>query len=190
MSADLTTREAFLESVLHDEHSIMGRNMLPFCLEMWCILDALKSPLIVGGKASIADLQMAVIACSTESMKDFYRLTRNPSLRQQIWFYVTRGNLVSTILKQFNAYIEDYVPLFPSWENTEGGYTPEFKCPEIFLCAARLMDRGHSKREVHREMALGEIMAWKLAMDEAKGDPLDHIRSDETTAKLKEAGLL
>ena len=190
MSAQLTTREAFLESVLHDEHIILGRKMLPFCFEMWCILEALESPLVHSGAITIADLQTAIIACSTPSLSDFYRLTRKPGLCQVFWKSLTIVNPVGDVLEQFNKYVEDYIPIFPKWNNADGGYAREHKSPEIFLIAAQLIDRGHSKEQVYRGFTVGEMIAWKLAMDEAKGDPLDHILGDQAAAQMKDAGLL
>lgn len=186
MAAQLTTQEAFLESILHDEHIILGREMFPFCLEMWCILEALESPLIRQGEIRIEDIQLAVLACSTSSVKEFYRLTRRPSLRQQLWKIVTRGTMVDKALQAFNTYINDYVPMFPRWENTDGGVTHEFKCPEVFLCAARLFSVGHTDHEICREIPLGKILSWKLAMDESKGDPLEYIQSETEMEALKQ----
>lgn len=190
MPAQLTTREAFLESVLHDEHIILGRKMLPFCFEMWCILDALDSPLLTSEPNTIEAMQVATIACSTPSLSDFYRLTRNPSLRQSWWKAQTSINYPDVVMSQFNRYVEDYVPLFPRWDNVDGGYTRSHKSPEIFLIAAQLIDRGHSKHEVYRGFTVGEMIAWKLAMDESKGDPLDSIMGDEAASQMQEAGLL
>jgi len=190
MSAQLTTREAFLESVLHDEHVILGRTMLPFCFEMWCILDALESPVLTSEPNTIEAMQTAIIACSTSSVKDFYRLTRNPSMRQCWWKAQTSIHNPNGVLEKFNRYIEDYIPLFPRWNNADGGFTRDHKSPEIFLIAAQLIDRGHSKEAVYRGFTVGEMIAWKLAMDESKGDPLDHILGDKVAEEMKEKGLL
>lgn len=183
MSATLTTREAFLESILHDDHIILGRLMLPFCLEMWCILEALESPLITGAPITMPDLQLAVIACSTSSTRDFYRLTRRPSFWQRLWKAHTAISSPGEVLRQFNAYIDDYVPQFPRWETEMDG---ECKCPPIFICAAKLLASGQSDYAVSREIPLGKILSWGLAIDEGKGNPLDGIQSELEAEALKE----
>lgn len=183
MAAKLTTREAFLESVLHGEHIIMGRTMLPFCLEMWCILEALESPLIAGGKIEIEDLQLAIIACSTPSTTEFYRLTRRPSFAQKCWKLITCGQNTLHVLYQFNQYIEDYLPQFPLWDSSDG-FGHEFKCPELFIIAAKLFRAGHSDQDISRNVPLGKLLSWRLAIEEGKGDPLDIIQSDREMEAL------
>ena len=185
MSASLTTEDAFLESCLHDDYVILGRKMQVFCLEMWCILKALKSPLLIGGTITIKDMQLAVLACSTSSMSEFYQIIRKPTFLQRCWWIITKGMPVAPVLKQFNTYIEDYVPNFPRIENTDGGFAAEFKCPDIFLCAAKLFAAGHSDREISRELALGKLLSWKMAIEESQGNPLDYVPSERDLEAIR-----
>lgn len=179
----LTTRDAFLESILHDRHVVLGVTLQPFCLDHWCILDALDSPLLYGGAISIHDLQLAVKACASKSVIEFYDWSRRPGIKWSLWAGFTSSLPVAGNLKNFNNYVEDYVPEFPRWSGESEG--SDLKCPPLFLCAARMVARGHDSALVRR-MPIGELIAWNLACDEATGAPSESLMSDEDHAAVLE----
>jgi hypothetical protein len=170
----LTVDEAFAESILHDRHLILGREMKPLCIDHLFILNALKSPLVLGGPIEIQDLQLAVKACSTSTTAEFYDAARRPDFYWRLWTRVTRAFPVPTVLRAFNSYVEDYIPRIPRFNS---GYDDdEVKCPPVFINAGRLVKAGIKPAEVRR-MGIGEITAWVLAIAEGDGDPLKSIPS-------------
>ena len=181
-SKSLTVAEAFSESVLHDRHLVLGRELHPFCLDHWVLLDALKSPLLTGGKIEITDLQLAVQVCSTSSVQEFYDATLRPAFGWKLWHKITRLFPVPRTLAAFNNYIDDYLPKIPRWQFDFGDET---KCPALFVAAARWIEAGQDPVRVRR-MALGELIAWNLALDEAKGDPLKSVKSAAEIAAERE----
>ncbi|MEI9998778.1 MAG: hypothetical protein WDO13_06205 [Verrucomicrobiota bacterium] len=176
MPAELTCREACTEALLNDEHIVCGLRLRPFCLEMWLILTGAESPLVGGGAITIADLQFAALVCATANVEEFYATSRRPNWRWRLWKFIwrTQGQ-VSDELAKFNRYVDDYCPNFPRWNFDQ---VEPAKCPDVMLCAAKLVAAGQPLHEVKREIPLGEILAWGLAMDEAAGKPLDAIQSD------------
>jgi len=174
VSTQLTTSEAFTESVIHDRHVILGREMQPFCLDHWELLNAFKSPLIRGGPILTVDLQRAVIACSTGSSQEFYNVILRPNFIQKCGLYCTRGLPVDPLLKAFNDYVDDYAPKFPYWRYTDDDSS---KCPPLYVTAAKLIGAGHNSNQVRR-MGLGEMTAWALAIYESEGNPLKSLKNN------------
>lgn len=52
--------EAFFDSRLHTTHKVLGKTLRPFCLLDMLALEAVESPFVVGGSATIADVAVAV----------------------------------------------------------------------------------------------------------------------------------
>jgi hypothetical protein len=181
-SQQLTVAEAFSESVIHDRHVVLGRDLQPFCLDHWEILNALKSPLLYGGKISILDMQLAALACSTGNSMEFYDATLRPHFGMRWWFRITALMPHEPALAAFNAYVDDYIPKFPHWRYDDGD---ESKCPGMFLTAARLVEAGHDPAKVRR-MGIGEMNAWAMALLEAKGDPLKSVKSQAEVEAQRE----
>jgi hypothetical protein len=166
-SIPLTLTEAFREAFLHDRHLIMGREMLPFCIDHIMSLAALGSPLIEGGVVKIEDAQLAVKICSTASNQDYLDAALRPSKYWKKWAGVTRSYPIATFIGLWNDYVEDYAPKIEQFRY-EDQDAP--KCPGYILTAAKLVERGHDPAKVKR-MGIGEVTAWALAIMENNPTP-------------------
>lgn len=60
----MTNRERFCEAFAHISHTVMGRRLEPFTLRHRFWLEAMESPLMTGGMATLVDLEMASRVCS------------------------------------------------------------------------------------------------------------------------------
>ena len=60
----MTNRERFCEAFAHISHRVMGRRLEPFSLRHRFWLEALESPLMSGGTATLVDLEMAARICA------------------------------------------------------------------------------------------------------------------------------
>lgn len=60
----MTNNERFCEAFAHISHRVMGRRLRPFSLRHRFWLEALESPLVTGGAATLVDLEMASRVCS------------------------------------------------------------------------------------------------------------------------------
>lgn len=162
MPSMLLLSEACREAFIHDRHVIMGREMQPFCCDH---LDALlqdKSPLIMGGIVTIADMHFAVKLCSTSNYEDFFDATLRPDKYWLKWVKKTVDYPIATFIGLWDRYVDDYSPKFEMFHQDDSEVS---KMPGHILTAARMVERGHDPAKVRR-MAIGEITAWALAMME------------------------
>jgi len=60
----MQNKERFHEAFAHTSHEVMGRRLEPFSLRHRFWLEALESPLVTGGGATMIDLEMAARVCS------------------------------------------------------------------------------------------------------------------------------
>jgi hypothetical protein len=174
MAPKLSTREAFLQSFIHQEYAVFGRELLPFCLRHWLLLVALKSPLILGGTIELEDMRLAVMVCSTRTNREFFAASRFKSLYWKIWKRFTRQLSVTSALRHFNGYIDDYLPDFPFWKNEAD--KSEERVPGFFISAARLL--SSCTPDLILNMPLGEMLAWNLAKNEADGYPNENLMTE------------
>ena len=65
----MTNRERFCEAFAHISHRVMGRWMEPFSLRHRFWLEAMESPLVVGGVATLVDLELAARVCAIPTDK-------------------------------------------------------------------------------------------------------------------------
>jgi hypothetical protein len=181
MAPKLSTREAFLQSFIHQEYVVFGRVLLPFCLRHWLLLMALKSPLIFGGKVRLEDMRLAVVVCTTKSNREFFKAAKFSSIYWRIWKRFTKNLSVTEALTHFNRYVEDYLPDFPFWETS--GSDVEERVPGFFISAARLLSSANPDYILN--MPLGELLAWNLAKNEADGFPNENLMSDYVVDVLR-----
>ncbi len=191
MVPTLSTREAFLQSFIHQRYFLFGRELLPFCLRHYLLLSALDSPLLYGRNGDISDLRLAALVCSTASTREFFEAATDKSWKQvaaeclaalsikhtyslvkqriywQSWKKLTRDAHVTNSLRAFNNYVDDYLPVFPYWPSDEQGEAT--KIPPAFISAARFLIASGSSPEQVLNMPLGELRAWNYAFNEAQG---------------------
>lgn len=60
----LPNRQRFYEAFVHVSHRVMGRKLQPFTLRHRLWLEAMDSPLVTGGRATLMDLELASVVCS------------------------------------------------------------------------------------------------------------------------------
>lgn len=60
----MTNRERFCEAFAHVSHRVLGRRLEPFSLRHRFWLEAMESPLVTGGTASLVDLELAARVCA------------------------------------------------------------------------------------------------------------------------------
>lgn len=60
----MNNRDRFFEAFGHTEHRVMGRRLRRFTLRHRFWLEALKSPLVSGGEATMMDLELATRICA------------------------------------------------------------------------------------------------------------------------------
>lgn len=60
----ITNKERFFEAFAHVGHEVMGRWLEPFSLRHRFWLEAMGSPLVTGGPATLVDLEMAARICA------------------------------------------------------------------------------------------------------------------------------
>lgn len=176
-----TTSEAFKEAFVHDEHFILGRKMLPFCLRHHLILESIQSPIIIGGSITIKDLQAAVTVCSTKSFSEWRQSFHAPSFKWIAWKRFSSMLPLSENVKAFEDYVSDFIPSFPFWDSGKGD---DLKCPPFFVVASRLL--GSFTREEIMNAPLGEVVAWGLAKMEAEGNSPDSLMSEADVSALKQ----
>ena len=191
MPSMLTLTEAFREAFIHDRHVIMGREMQPFCIDHIMLLEALDSPLIMGGTVKIEDVQLAVKVCSTGSNAEFFEASLRPSFYWRLWGRVFSRVPVKGLIERWDAYLADYAPKIEQfrYEDQEA-----CKCPGYVLTAAKLVERGHAPATVRR-MGIGELTAWVLAIMENNPtphnpNPLRSIKDDWDVETAREKAAL
>lgn len=166
-SVPLTLTEAFREAFIHDRHVILGREMQPFCIDHIMILEALESPLIMGGTVKIEDAQIAIKLCSTATNQDYLDAALRPDKFWQKWNIVTRSYPIPVFIRAWDEYIDDYAPKIEQFLYDDQDAP---KCPGYILTAAKLVERGHDPAKVRR-MGIGEVTAWALAIMENNPTP-------------------
>lgn len=60
----MTNKDRFFEAFAHVSHRVMRRRLEPFSLRHRFWLEAMESPLVTGGAATLVDLEMAARVCA------------------------------------------------------------------------------------------------------------------------------
>lgn len=177
-----TAREAFQACYLRPrKHRLLGRTLDPLCLDHLDILEAMRSPLLLGGEVRIEDIQLAVLACSLPSNEAFFAAALNPPLRWRLWYRLTARLAVEANVPLFRAFMDGSMPPFPFWD-APGGDT-ETRCPPFHVLASRFIG-GMDPARIRR-LPIGELVAWSLARNEADGRPPDSLMSDIELAAVR-----
>ena len=86
----MNNRDRFFEAFAHVEHGVMGRRLEEFSLRHRFWLEAMESPLVTGGAATLVDLEMAARVCAVpfEALnRELPRmLVRGPGWRAKLGF--------------------------------------------------------------------------------------------------------
>jgi len=154
----LTNGERFLEAFAHVGHRVCGRRMQPFSLRHRFWLEAFESPLVVGGQATILDLEMAAAICAVPFEKldtVVPRMLRSgPSLFAKVRFAMRC--LRSAAGKEYSA-----------WQD----YLTDYGCPPAVHGSAKISKGGK------RYVALPEILGLVTALIRGSGWDPDRVWS-------------
>lgn len=181
MQVKLSASEATSEAFFNQQHTIFGRELLPFCLRHWMLLTSLQSPFITGGKVELHDMRLAVIVCSTKTDIEFLAACKFSSIYWRLWKKVTSYMDVPIALHAFNTYVDDYLPQFPLFKNEEAG--TEQKLDGFLITAARLLTS--CTPDYIENMPMGKMIAWVMAKNESEGFPNENLMSDSLVQLLR-----
>jgi hypothetical protein len=178
----------FLESLVNNEHVVLGRRLDPYCFNHVLVLAIDNNGFYHGNVIpNWADLAMAVEICSSPVEKFLYpgRKSVFEVLRRAFgqylwgWWIRRRFNLEKEFAK-FLAYQEDFDqrPLFWQDENSEG---KSMKAPWVFAIANLIEVHSNMRHEEIMTAPLG-LMLWKSAsIAELMGYSKSEIESEEET---------
>lgn len=109
----MTNRERFCEAFAHVGHRVMGRELQPFSLRHRFWLEAMESPLVTGGIATMIDLEMASRVCaipfSRLEMDVPKMLLRGPRWRDKLRFlWLMLRSRTATEYEAMQSYFMDH----------------------------------------------------------------------------------
>jgi hypothetical protein len=140
----MTNAALLFESFVNVKHIILGKELKPFSLFHLLWLYHIQSPLVETNKAAtIQDLELAVLICSSSSNEQIFSLLDNKHLarlkrlRLALWRRKNRKRNLETELKKFLVYNDDYISL-PEFYSKEGADKNE-KLPWILLHISALV---------------------------------------------------
>lgn len=117
----IPNKERFFESFAHTTHRVMGRKMGKFTLYRRFWLEALRSPLVVGGEITAIDLELASRVCSAPYGKVHEVIEHGVGrwFNFSGWLFALKCFCVNLEKEgqKWHAYISDYV----SGPSTHGG---------------------------------------------------------------------
>ena len=165
-----TNIERFHEAMVHTEHVVMGRRLSRFTLRHRLWLEAMGSPLVKGGKASLQDLELAARVCSV-SFADLERavpamLRRGPGRIGKWWFALralwTRADVEYL---RFQAYFVDHGCPPATWNEVtvegEGEVPSDSPLPPLLGLVSGLMHGGMTDIQAVWALSPGEA-EWYL----------------------------
>jgi hypothetical protein len=181
--------ERFLEAFLNWPHTVMGRELRPFCLWHYINLEFAKSPFIGHpGEPGLEALAVATLICSSTPETDLRQVyppldstTRKAWMLRQVRPY--RKHMARERAK-FAAYQKDHSSVPMVWES--GSSTP-LKSPWPLAAAARLQRYGGYTEFEAWTMSFGKAVYTAAALAEAGGDDPGIIGDNELKA-MREAG--
>jgi hypothetical protein len=109
----MTNKERFFEAFAHTGHRVMARRLEPFSLRHRFWLEALESPLVTGGAATLIDLEMAARVCAIPFARLNHEVPamigRGPGWRAQLGFLVKLWRLrAAAEYGKFQEYFLDH----------------------------------------------------------------------------------
>jgi hypothetical protein len=131
------------EAFFFNRHKVLGKTLKPFCLYHHFVLEALKSPLMTGGQASIIDLYIATLICQQEYPISFKKIPSS-SWWSILWnsirfgYYSTRYKFSREVSKFYN-YAKDYSSTPQFWENQKNGAKADSGVPDVIGLMVSLM---------------------------------------------------
>jgi len=131
------------EAFFFNQHKVLGKTLKPFCLYHHFVLQALKSPLMIGGKVGIVDLYIATLICEQEYPISF-KVIPSPSwwsvLLNSVRFgyYTTRYKFTREITK-FHNYAKDYSSVPHFWEDNKKSIKGKSGIPDVIGLMVSLM---------------------------------------------------
>jgi hypothetical protein len=159
----MTNAQRYFENVVNVPHTVLGIKLQPLCILHFLWLQHLESPLIQTDKpATIEDLELAVIVCSSLSNEEILAKLSTPALlslerlKRLMWHRSNRKADLKAELLKFIAYQDDYCSL-PAFMGNDGNTIDE-KLPWLLLYQAALIkSTGWSEQEVVT-MPLGKVV--------------------------------
>lgn len=183
---DLTFAAAYIDD--NKRHRVLGRRLRPFCLWHVLLLQAIHSPFVAGGNATLFDLKNAVAICRLGY--------RQSHIRRQFWPRFMTVKRLRKHVELFMEYVGDYlskpeytvVPL----DIRDRRPPPRITPPPAVVCTAYNAAYGAriSIKEAW-EMPIGEAYISEAMHFRAQGSQLDFLNDEEKEfqRQMKEAGL-
>ena len=123
--------QEFAEAWINGSHTVLGRELQPYCLYHVLALQVLNSPAILGGRMSLEDLEKAVLVCDVPlptNQQDAARYSNTVAhlfnVKSKTWFQKfqlkrwhknNESRYLAELIK-FHHYIRDY-STFPKIDN-------------------------------------------------------------------------
>jgi hypothetical protein len=109
----MRNKDRFYEAFVHVRHRVMGYRLKDFKLYHRLWLEAMESPLVLGGEVSVVDLELAALICSSERDEIPMMVERGSSgcWSWRGWWFALRSIFLDPGKEavKFHGYLEDHV---------------------------------------------------------------------------------
>lgn len=147
----------FLETVFHSPPVLLGRALKPFCCGHAVTLDALESPFVKGGTATLDDLISAIWVCSHsfEEIRSKFGGDRQAMLSECVdWGKSASDFDLQSVNEGFQRYLVEGTRAPQRWKTKE---SKNSRAPWALTVVTALM----------REMKMSEAQAWNMPLPQA-----------------------
>ena len=157
----MTPTASLFECLTNVPHTVLGKRLKPLCLLHLLWLYHIGSPLVNTAKeTTLADLQTAVVICSSTTPEEILGKLKADGIRQRLWKLYTRKQPLEEQILKFIAYYTDYFSLPDFQDSTE---TKDDKIPWLMLCASALVKNTGWDANTVWTMPVGQVIWYNLS---------------------------
>lgn len=178
----------FQQAVLAEPPILLKRQLLPFSIGHYFLLDALNSPFIESGQVTLADCLLLIGVCSRNFMDAvaFVQSLSDPTTKQLFASWGTDCGVVNVaeLAKTIELYLKHFGSAPDFWEEDD---SKPARLPLCLVLTTALMGKLHFNHDAAWNFPLGQAIWYAVATAEDAGERV--VTDDEASLLEKAKGL-
>jgi hypothetical protein len=193
MSSSFVVDTRFAEAFLNQQHTVLGKPLLPYCCWHKFQLEVINSPVLLGEPVNLINLEHAVAICRSVYPQMASFAAGNTRWQRFKWFWKMRRYQFGREVQKFSTYLDDYASGPKLWEQKGSGNKEPDVDDNLEAVAFFYKQTGCSESDAWM-MPLGKLRWYNTMFSRLEGAQVDFWTPDDEVAfqahvKKREAGI-